>query len=254
MGALIGLVYGLVFNNINILLIRDIPLQYSLSKSLADTIIATLLLGALGYIVNWPETAFTGVTIPSVFGALALAIGTLSKTDGSAGSVISVLFVQMYTFLPTIVLFLPLNLLLRWSASQFYHNAHEPLLGRHKVRALVVILGAAILVGSFTMYSQGARNLMRKTNAYILAIQKDGVSANVPPAIKELTDVIQRSGPAYTLDWSDDLRKFPAALVFEDAFMMERLEVVLIYFDNGEQAACLFRATDRSLYLCSKGP
>ena len=55
MGALIGALYGLVSNNINVLVIRDVPLNFSLSVSLANTIVAALSLAALGYIVSWPE-------------------------------------------------------------------------------------------------------------------------------------------------------------------------------------------------------
>jgi len=252
MGAFIGLMYGLVANNINALVIRDVPLRFSLSESLADTIGAVVVLAVMGYIVCWPENGVAGVALASVLSALAALLVSLSSIDWQAARIISLIFIQMYTFLPSIVLFVPLSLLLRWSASQFYNNPGKSLLDRHKSRTLLILLGLALVVGSFSLYGEGARAMLRKMDGYVQAVQKDGAGAKVPAVFREVTGVVQQAGRGYVLDWSDNIDRFPIPIVNEDAFTAPHLEMVSVYFDSGDEIVCLFNVTDKSIYLCAK--
>jgi hypothetical protein len=223
-GATLGLLYSLIATNINLIFVRDLPLYNNTWVNINQIFWATLAGAVMGFVVNWPEASYLGIFVASLLGGLTIVIGTLIKAlqvNGSFGFVIITFF---YIIFPLIALFVPLTALLRWVS--------------------------AVLVGSFEMYSTEARNVLQAMNSQIIKIQTSGVK-DVPFAFKTVSEVVANASSEYSLEWTDDLQRFPFSFQGDENNSGTFLQMVLVYFKSGETIACLYK-NNAVLYLCAQ--
>lgn len=249
LGAWVGFTYGIVSSNVNIVVIRDIPIHYQFSDTINITGWALLVAAALGFLVNIWHDALKGVTIASLVSALGVTINGIIDSSGSTERLLSTLFLLAYVFLPLIVLLMPFNALLRWSNQQIL--SQENWLTSwdwSRLRIVLICTFLAALVGSFSLYSDSARQMMRRMNNLIQIAQSGG--DQLPHELIGYKTAIHNASKDYTIEWSDDLRVYPESIFFEDTTTALRLNVVSVHFKSGQSLYCLLREVDRNLYLC----
>lgn len=247
-GAGVGFIYSLVSATINHIFIRDIPLYLDASTVFNQVILTTLAGAAMGYVVNWPEQGVIGVAVASLLGTLAMILTSVVNALAGGGMVAIVLLAYVYIGLPIAVLFIPLTGLFRWAASSFQNNIRARGWGARSLKIPLVLVSIAIIVGSFSLYSAEARNTLYKMNGYIQEAQTTG-NEKIPTAFRQVAQIARQGGQEYTLEWSDDLGRFPMLLADDAGYSSVAYQVVLAHFKSGETIACLFDK-DASLFFC----
>lgn len=250
LGAWVGFVYGIMAANINILIIRDLPLRYELPDALTTTGWALAIGALMGFLINIPHDALKGVVLGSLSAAVGIAANGLMDAGDSPDRVISTLFVMGYVFLPLAVLFVPFNALLRWSSHQVLPYKNSPEWSSWpRLRSALLWTFMAGLVGSFSLYPDTARQMMYRMVDLVQMTQNR--SETIPFEFVKYQNAIQSASPNFTIEWSDDLRAYPEPLFTEDARTNMRLQVVTVHFASGQSLYCLFREIDKNVYLCT---
>lgn len=250
LGAWVGFVYGIIAANINILIIRDLPLRYEFSDTLTTTGWALAIGALMGFLVNIPHDALKGVALASLSAALGIIASGLMDASDSPERLLSAVFVMGYIFLPLVVLFVPFNALLRWSSHQVLPYKNRPGWSSWpRLQSALMWTLLAGLVGSFSLYPDTARQMMHRMVDLVQMTQNQHEA--IPFEFEKYKNAIQTASPNFTIEWSDDLRAYPEPLFTEDARTNLRLHVVTVHFASGQSLYCLFREVDKNVYLCT---
>jgi hypothetical protein len=120
------------------------------------------------------------------------------------------------------------------------------------MRVILGLIALGILFGSFVIIPKEGRMMLAKMDEYVRNAQATGVE-NVPTIFRPVVDIVQDASSIYTLEWTDDLSKYPFSLGSEDApaQVSELLNVVFVRFESGEEIACVFRLAG-TLYTCTE--
>jgi hypothetical protein len=249
-GAGLGFLYSLIAATINLIFIHDVPLYISPELILNQIFWATVAAGLMGFIVNWPEAGFLGVLAASFLGGITIFLETLLRAVQAYGSFGLVLVTFVYMILPMAALFIPLTALLRWAGGYFLQIADQPWWVWRSLRVYLFLIAIAVILGSMPLYSSEARSSLRKMDAMIKHVQDFGPD-DASWAFRTVAETVSQADDNYSLEWTDDLRRFPYSLVEEGSYSSATLQVVLAYFDSGETIACLF-GSDATLNLCAQ--
>jgi hypothetical protein len=255
LGALLGFTYTLFTQTANYIVVPDLPL-YSDGNALFRILFGTLTGAFLGFLVNAFSNGVAGVLIGSLLGTAGVVFGGLSRAASTSSEATAlVALTLLYTFIPMTVLFMPLSALLRWAAGYYFHEGVGTFGGMvSRWRYLRVILGMiilSVLFGSFVIIPVEGRKMLASMDEYIRDAQASGAD-NVSTLFKPVVETIQRASSAYSLEWTDDLSKYPSALGSEDAPAQVNsiYNVVFARFESGEKIACIFHLNG-SLFICS---
>jgi len=251
-----GLTYTVFTQTVNYFAVPDLPL-YSDGNILLKILIGTLTGAFLGFLVNTFSNGLAGVVIGSLLGTAAVIFeGLMKAANTSTEATALVALTLLYTFLPITVLFLPLTTLLRWAAGYYQHEGIVTTGGMfsrwRNMRVILGLIALAILFGSFAIIPEQGRMMLAKMNEYIVSAQTSGVE-NVPPNFRQVSDIAQNASSIFTLEWTDDLSKYPASLGSEDApgQVTTLYNLVIARFESGEKIACIFRLNG-AIFICSK--
>jgi hypothetical protein len=256
LGGVMGLTYTFFTQTVNYFAVPDLPL-YTDGNILLKILIGTLTGAILGFLVNAFSNGLVGVVIGSLLGTAAVIFGGLSSAaNTSTEATALVALTLLYTFFPMTVLFFPLTALLRWAAG-YYHNAGVVTIGGmfsrwRNMRVILGLIALAIIFGSFAIVPKEGRLMLANMNEYIVSAQKSGVE-NVPPIFRQVSDVVQNASSNFTLEWTDDLSKYPYSLGSEDSpsQVTSLYNLVIARFESGEKIACIFRLNG-AIFICSK--
>jgi hypothetical protein len=255
LGGVLGFSYSFFTQTVNYFVVPDLPL-YSDGNLLFRILFGTLTGAFLGFLVNAFENGLVGTVVGSLLGTIAVVFGGLSRASSSSETTALVALTLVYTFIPMTVLFLPLNVLLRWAAGYYHHEGVVTIRGmfsrwRH-LRVILGLIALAILFGSFVVIPKEGRMMLAKMDEHVRDAQATGAE-NVPSIFQPMVDIVQDASSSYTLEWTDDLSKYPFSLGSEDApaQVSELLNVVFVRFGSGEEIACVFRLTG-TLYTCTE--
>ncbi len=241
-GFIIGIAFGLPFSLvsqfINVLMLPGVPLfDLPIGRALS-VILSTLALSALGVIVAWDEESFFGL----IGGALFLVVlGSVQAyiNSGSSQAVTS-FFLFLFTFLPRLIIYLPLAFLFRWALN----NLDNSVRGyqrrmRHPLLVIVVILILAVIGGRFSILVPEARQALQDGNALVL----EGMSArdhgeDLPKPLIAVEGFSTYAKGSYTLEWSGDVDILPVTRPIADFGVTESL--ILIHFENDYLFGCAY--------------
>jgi hypothetical protein len=250
LGAAMGFLYSLISTYINYAFIRDIPLFNDVSANLTQIVFYTLAGALMGFVVNWPEVGFFGIAAASLLGSIIIFIGALIKSLQVQGSYGLLLVAFFYFTLPLAALFVPLTALLRWAAGDIQQHPRRRFWTWHSLRVYLGLLLLTVIVGSFAMYSSEAWSNLRLMNEKIIQVQSSDLK-DLPQPFKEISAVVANASRDYSLEWTDDLERFPYSLNGEEDSVGLSLRAVFAYFSSGESVACLF-SSETSFYFCAR--
>lgn len=248
-GFAAGIAYSLVSEHINALLYAEFHIYYRVSESMLAMLQAGLVVALLGFLACLPDSSYRGMLVAAVVCTVGLIVSGMRGATESGMATTALL--TAYTFLPMVILFLPLSGLLRWSANLFYNEDPTPQPRWQKLKGIVILVGLALLVGSFSAYPQNARVALGRMQAVIEKVQA-GDNTNLPYFFENIAPTVQEAGRGYRLSWSDDTSFFPLGTGAESLVAVDTsISAVTARFESGETVACLFRS-DGSFQLCAR--
>ncbi|MDO8753925.1 MAG: hypothetical protein Q7J80_08535 [Anaerolineales bacterium] len=236
LGIAFGLPYALISQYINVWMLPGIPLFELPIGRVASVILTALAMGMTGLIVGWSEESFWGLMGSSLF--LVLASSMQAYINSGSSQAVTFFFLFLFTFLPRLIIYLPLAIAFRWMLGVLEGNARDSGLVRF-LKVTVAILTLAILGGRFSMLVPEAREALQDMNALVLesmsaAENKD----NLPSALIPVDGFQTYAIGSYTFEWSSDVDRLPVTRSIAGYGITESL--ILIRFESGYQFGCAF--------------
>jgi hypothetical protein len=241
-GFIIGLTFGLPFalisEFINEWMLPGIPLFELPIGRITTVIFTTLFMAMLGVIVAWDEESFWGVLGGSM---LIVVLGSFQAFFNSGNSEgVTSFFLFLFTFLPRLIIYMPLAMFFRWVLGNFDRTASISR-GRkgRPFLALLLLLALAVIGGRFSILAPEALQALKDGNALVLegmAAVENGTDLPKPLIVVEGFSRYAR-GP-YTLEWSSDVDSLPVTRPMPKLGVVESL--IIFRFENQFQFGCAY--------------
>lgn len=242
-GIAFGLPYSYISQFINVWMLPGVPLFELPIGRVTTTILAALALGALGVIVAWDEESFWGLIGGSLF---LVVLGSAQAYINSGGSqAVTSFFLFLFTFLPRLIIYLPLAFLFRWALNNLDNSVPGYPRGlRRPLKVIIVLLTFAVIGGRFSILAPEARQALQDGNALVL----EGMSARdsgseLPEPLQVVDGFSTFAKGSYTLEWSSDVDSLPVTRPMADFGVTESL--ILVHFENDYLFGCAFTPPSR---------
>jgi hypothetical protein len=245
-GAWLGGVYALVTQAVNWLFLPGIPLAPP-SGTLASYLVEFILIGALlGWICAIPAHRMAGVLLGGLVSALLISVMALRGTWG--GEFFSAtLILMLLTFMPLVVLMLPISLAIRIGVDAQRVDPARPYLWarRYAIPGLLTVL--VVILGVLALYSREERSAFQYVQGMIQQSQLAASVAALPEPVREIPGFLENSRGAYQLSWSDRVDTFfgPVPIGSELSQFL-----IITRFENGYSFACVF-SENRQIPNCA---
>lgn len=244
-GAWMGGVYAFVSGAINGIVMPNIPVAPP-EGGLALYLLEYALFGAfLGWVSSIPENKGLGMALGGLATAVILVIITLTRTWGLSIFGGTLLYVSC-TFMPLIVLMMPISLLIRAGVDAQYVAPDRPYLWARKYLIPLVLTLLAVIMGAFSIYSNEQREAIKTVNQLVLQSRQAGSFSALPKPLQDVTGYLENAHGKYTLAWSDRVDTFFGP-VPADSELSQFL--VIARFENGYAFACVF-SNNRNIPNC----
>jgi hypothetical protein len=238
LGAAMGLLYGLISTSINRVVLPGIPL-YPPPPGPALQVLGSAAGGAvLGLLAAWPREGLIGIVFSAATGAAAISLSSVVTTVERQGLVAPIL-ITFYTFLPRLFFYLPFAGLVRWGVTQWREAGPPPPfdLRRHG-RVVLITLGIAAAIGGCSLRSPEAREALSAMDAIMRQAAQATTVEELPAPLREVDGFLAEASGDYTLEWSDEIGDFQAAIPVGDEGQTESL--ILIRYESGLRFRCVF--------------
>ena len=237
-GIAFGLPYSYISQFINVWVLPDVPLFDLPIGRVTTAFLTTLALGVLGVIVAWDEESFWGIVAGSMF--LVLMGSAQAFINSGSSQPVTTFFLFLFTFLPRLIIYLPLAFLFRWALNNLDRSmpGYPPGL-RRPLKVIVVLLTLAVIGGRFSILAPEARQALQDGNALVLegmSARDNGVALPEPLLVVDGFSTYAK-GP-YTLEWSNDVDSLPVTRPIADFGVIESL--IIFRFENEYQFGCAY--------------
>jgi hypothetical protein len=238
-GLLIGLLYGIVSQTINPLVLGNIPLYQPQPGGWVMIVLFVLGGGSLGLLAAWPEEVIPGVILSSLVGVLGSSLLTIWQARSSEERLGRTIAVLIFTLFPRALLFAPISALTRWVLGIWERELQEITFSYRKLAAsLVLVAVLALAAGAFELYPRAARQALVVTHELIQAGLGAADFDSLPPALKPVDGFIQRARGSYVLLLSDNPDLLPVQRPMNATDESEY--VVFVRFESGFRFGCAF--------------
>jgi hypothetical protein len=197
-GAVMGLVYGLVANTIDLLVLWGVPLRVEAGEVFWAVVGMMVGTAIIGLITAWPESSFKGI----IAGALVMTVAGVGNSylnqSGANGQYVTATIVLITAFLPSAALSLFITVPLRLAVNQSEDALHQA--GRVRAfrlaRAWVALIVVVGLIGSFAQMSDVEKEAVQKVNRLV---QTALTTDKLPDALADIANFRERAHGGYTL-------------------------------------------------------
>lgn len=237
-GLAFGIPYSIISQFINVWALPGIPLYDFPVGRVASVILTSLFMGLMGLMVAWDEESFWGLSGSALLAVVASSL--LAYINSGESQVVTSFFLSLFTFLPRLILYLPLGIFFRWMVGIPDTTGRAPSSGLMRLSKVTFsILIVAVIGGRFSQMSPEARKALQDMNALVL----EGMAAaangeEVPSPLIPVDGFTTYAEGAYTLEWSSDVDSLPVTRPFADFGVTESL--VIVRFENKYQFGCAF--------------
>jgi hypothetical protein len=238
-GATMGGVYALVSQYINRILLSGISL-YAPPPGLLGSILLTVLLGALiGLLTSWPESSLLGIFLGGLAGAVMMVIATYFNVLGNSQAFGMMYFTVIYTFLPMIVIAMPVSASIRWSMHSLVPvDPSIPINLKKTIWPALVTLAITCLVGGLSLYSGQVRADISQLDAMLQTGLKVSTAATLPKPLQTVNGFLVNAQGSYSFEWADGPDAFQGARPATASDLGQG--TVTVRFKNGFTFVCLF--------------
>ncbi len=241
LGAILGLVYVLVSQGINIVFLPDVPLFQPPVGLWGNVALGALWGGLLGLICAWPYSTAIGVTLASLASVTVTIVRGLAGLDESLGRLV---IIGLVLAIPAAILMVPAMMALRWAINGLVDLRSHPTSSRERWRGPLILLALVAVVAAFSLYNTKARTLLVRTNDTLQAGLAATSTADLPGELQALRNgsFLASASDAYTLEWTEtDLDRF---IDLRPSSNYNDHSAVLVRFDNGQSLVCLYPTID----------
>lgn len=246
-GAIIGFAFGMPYaiisGFINVWMLPGIPLFDLPLGRLATTVLTVFFMGTLGLIVAWEEESFWGLLGGSMFAVTLSSVQAYLNSGISEG--VTSFFLFLFTFLPRLIIYLPLAFFFRWVLGNFDRSESisrgrvgSPFLG------LVLLLALAVIGGRFATLAPEARQALQDGNALVLegmaSVEK---GTDLPEPLTAVDGFSTYAKGDYTLEWSSAVDNLPVTRPIAGFGVTESL--IIVRFENDYQFGCVYTPPSR---------
>lgn len=236
LGLLLGLLYGAVSSLINSIALAGIPLRVDAPTLIAATIFAGLGAMAAGYVAAWPESSVKGILGGAVAIALFGVVKALLSTANAGQDFLRVILILIPSFLPAAAFALPITGLMRLGvnlyADAISHTGRPRLFRLGRLGLGVVALG--VFAGSFGQMTPDEQAAVRQVNTILQNGLAAASDANLPSALRSISNFHARASRHYTLAQRTDVTT-DFSVAGSSAVQMIAVDVL---FDNGFHFQC----------------
>lgn len=237
-GLTFGLPYALISEFINVWMLPGIPL-YELPLGRATTaVLTTLFMAILGLVIAWDEESFWGLLGGSMFIVILGSIQAYINSGVSEG--VTSFFLFLFTFLPRLIIYLPLAVFFRWVLGRLEGTESDPYSSRvSPLFSLLLLAVLAVIGGRFSTLAPEAIEALKDGNALAL----EGISAvesgaDLPEPLLDVDGFAAHAKGLYTLEWSSDVDQLPVTRPIAEFGVTESL--ILFHFENGYLFGCAY--------------
>ncbi len=245
LGALTGLAFGLVSQNINYLFMPGVPVHRPPFGPVWNILLGVLVGALLGLITAWNSVNVKGVLLGSLSAALFVAVSTFFGGTTSMEALATRVIGLLIIFVPTTALLSVALIIFRWITDREEDAYRETIhwkpparLPRIALPALYVL--AAAILGLSAMYNDLARAVTPRMMQLIEAAQMAQSAEQLPEALRveRVRYAFENVGAAFTLQWDkDDRNQFAIARPNTSPFDQS---TVIARFENGYILACMY--------------
>jgi len=244
LAAGLGLIYGLVSQVINHVVLPGIPyyqppLGAALNIGLIIAVFATL-----GLVSAWSSSSIPAVFWASAAGSLLMQISTFSAGFSDAQAAVARPLLVAMLFLPlTAMLAIPFGIFRRVLNRQEEARADGTPL-RARARWPLALCAALAGLGLISLYPPDGREALLKMNDLIQTGLKAADESGLPAPLRpsDVNGFLARASVNYTLEWTKgDLTRF--AIPYP-ASREGEMSVAIARFEDGWMVACLFVAAE----------
>ncbi len=238
-GAWLGGVYAFASQAVNWIVLPGIPLA-SPDGSFSQYLLQYLLMGAvLGLVSSLPASSWMGIVMGGFLGALFSTFIAISQQWGRQDFIRNMIPL-LYTFLPLVVLLLPLAYIIRRGVDAQVIDSDRPYLWGRRILIPALLTLIAIFVGSLSLYDTDVRNAFRYSQSMLQTGLQASSADALPHPLQDVKGFRENAHGAYAFSWSDDTEAFfgprPATGELSQFLIITR-------FKNGFQFACIFSRT-----------
>jgi hypothetical protein len=238
-GFSMGLLYGLVSQYINVWVLPQIPLFQPEPGRFASLILLALFGGLMGLVIAWPLDAIPGVVLGAFLATVTQTAISVHSQASIPGNVVGLTYILLITFLPRVVLVLPIAGLIRWFLDVWDREIVRVTFSIRKLSlSLVALVLISILAGLLSLYPSDGRDALSKTNALVQAGILAEADDRLPTVLKTVDGFLQKASGGYSLQLSDNPDALPIPRPF--ASYQANEYAVIVRFENGYHFACVF--------------
>lgn len=198
LGALVGLVFGLVSQLGDRFALPGVPLHQPPFGPAGNIVMVTLAVAFLGLLVAWPVSGIRGTFLVAAGSAAAIIVVSLLDARDLSGKWLVQTVGGIALMLPFWGMLVPVLGALRWviDVLEEAQRDRRPLWRRFP-GALVLLLLVG-LVGLTTLYPARGRDLLRRMHAMLVAAQTTG---EIPPALEPVDQFSAHVNDSFQLSW-----------------------------------------------------
>ncbi len=237
-GLAFGTVYSVISQFINVWMLPGIPL-FDLPVGRVETAMLTSLsMGIMGLMATWDEESFWGVFGSGLFAVIGGSL--LAYINSGGGQVATSFFLSLFTFLPRLVIYLPLIFFFRWLVAGLDETGNAPSSGLMRLlKVTFSILIVAVIGGRFSLLAPEAREALLDMNALVLeGLSSVANGGGVPDPLIPVEGFTTHAKGAYTLEWSSDVDSLPVTRPMVAYGVTESL--IIARFETEYQFGCAF--------------
>lgn len=233
-GFILGLVYSLMANTINLIAMPNIPFHFPWPGPIPLIVGSSLVTGVMGLITVWTDETFIGMLIAAFFGASVSAMYTY-YTEGTPPTFI-VLAVML--FIPRLFFYLPSAVAVQWIVHQWQRITLVDTRNPGKIIAPLVCFLLAVGSGTFALYAPEIRYALNTTNDLIQQSVSIEVREELPKPLQDVWYYVDFARGDYTMEVSLEPDRLPVQRPIAEYGKL--VSLIIVRYDNGFTFGCVY--------------
>lgn len=240
LGAILGLVFGVLSQAINPILLPGIDLYLPPFGPAGNILLAIAVGASLGLLCAWMEPSVPGVLSAAAVGAVLMLAAAFFTGSTPLMEVPVTTIGFIFLFIPFTGMLIPVLGLVRTTINKLTDSRLEKQSLAARWWLPLLVIAAAGAIGWSLVYTIPARTVL----AHNYQMLQQGLTASsmaqmpAPLLGPEMEDFSSHASQSYTLAWDD--KRINAYAIPRTAAPEYLMSVVIARFDNGWNVVCLY--------------
>lgn len=233
-----GLLYALISQTINQVILNSIPLHSNLPSPaimIAVIVFSSIVLGVVSVI---PDSIIYGVLAAGILGGVFQFIKAFLFTDQINTSWLNIVTLVFSVFLPNAILFIILSLLLHWSINhllQEYFMVNT--LKINRILPILFLLLVAATLGGINLKNSEFRHDLRLVNTHLQQARLAESLSELPDSLRDVPGFFLRRKSSYELEASNQIDLFNGQP--PEGVLEREKGIVVVHYEDHYTLTCL---------------